>query len=158
VDARARRAVRTAAWINGVLVALMPVWWVAFRWAVDPSNPARVPEPLQLLPTVYLFAALGLLAGWRTHVHVQAVASGRSVRWWAVFEPAALGFAVTVFLFGNLLRVDAPRAVPYLVTYGTGVAVVGLAIGIILRLVAVTTIRLAGGHRLGNAEWPVQSQ
>ena len=63
-------------------------------------------------------------------------------------KPAALGFAVTVFLFGNLLRMDAPRAVPYLVTYGGGTVVVGLAIGIILRLVAVTTIRLVGRQGL----------
>jgi len=147
-----------AAWINGVLVALMPVWWMAFRWAVEPSAPPDLPLPLQLLPLMYLFAALGLLAGWRTHVHAQAVVAGRSARWWAVFEPAALGLAVTVFVFANLLRIDAARAVPYLVTYGGGVAAVGLATGIILRLVAVTTMRLAGRQRPGNAEWPVQSQ
>ena len=74
----------------------------------------------------------------------------------AVCKPAALGFAVTVCLFGNLLRMDAPRAVPYLVTYGGGTVVVGLAIGIILRLVAVTTIRLAGLQHIPTshrAEW-----
>src|SRR4051794_40477107 len=108
MSARDRRAILIAAWLNGALVGLVPFAAVLTSGlnddAVRPQGVSSLPPILNVLPLLYVFGALGALAGWRTQVHARAYVERNAAGWLATLEPAALGLAIALFLLGNGIR------------------------------------------------------
>ena len=143
-----------AALINAVLVMLLPLALVLIvSMGVDAGNVvrARVSTPLEyalanLFDTVaYLmvFLPLAIVAGWRTWVHASRYREGRGRGWQGVAEAGGLGviLALGVLARGIVTRpADAP---PYVIFYGGVALIVGVAIGLILRVTTLGVLKLS---------------
>jgi len=145
----------TAAFVNGTIVLLMPIALAAAIAVAVTMGPGPIGVDGSTLGRKILVQLLGLMvlltsaspfaviAAWRTWVHGGAYRSGQGRGWQGVAEAGALGFLVALFVlrWGIVNRpTDAP---PYIVFYGGLATLVGAAIGLILRTVAVTVLKRA---------------
>jgi hypothetical protein len=152
VERAAEKAAVVAGIVNGLLVLFVPLMIVVWLDANSSSGAGASvvvrPDgagPLGSILRVVFTASTVVLpfagfATWRTWAYARSWARHRD-GWLAVLEAGLLGFGVAIFVLwpGLVSRpLDAP---PYLLVYGGGALVVGLVVGLVLRMTAIGTLR-----------------
>jgi hypothetical protein len=137
-----------AAAVNGLLVLLVPMGLAAylssFGTAVRPPGWPQVRAWLQVLIGSGVAALpFAVLCAWRTFVHARTRRRGQASGWSGVLEGGACGFAVALLVLAPGIVLRPLDAKPYVVVYGGAATVIGLAIGFVLRLVALGVLALA---------------
>src|SRR5213592_2665097 len=143
-----------AAVVNAVLVALIPVGvvWVV-SMGVESGNIVHA-RPLSffehMLATLYDLAAylgaivpVALLAGWRTWVHASRFRDGKGTGWQGVVEAGGLGLTLALVVLARGIVTRPAEAPPYVIFYSGVALILGLAIGLILRVTALTVLKFA---------------
>lgn len=137
--------------INGLLVVLVPlvVLLVGSSLAQNSNTSVTVraydaPATrllMMVIPVVVLLSPFGCFAGWRSTVYARRWRDHQDRGWRAVAEAGACGFSLALIsiLPGIVMRpVDAP---PYVIAYGGGALVLGLLVGLFLRMTAIVVLR-----------------
>ena len=145
----------TAALVNGTIVLVMPLALaaaIAVAAAMGPGSASVDGSTLgrtlivRLLGVVALLSSaspFAVIAAWRTWVHAGSYRLRQRGGWRGVAEAGAVGFLVALFIlrWGIVNRpADAP---PYIAVYGGLATIVGVAIGLILRTIAVIVLKRA---------------
>src|SRR5262245_15937024 len=81
-------------------------------------------------------------AAWRTFVHAQRWLEHHDRTWWGVLEAGACGLAGTVLVMLPGILTHPLQAPPYLIAYGTLTVLIGLVVGLILRVTALGVLKL----------------
>jgi hypothetical protein len=152
-----------AAYVNATLVLLVPVGLavaLSIGMWLSPSNSASTtvhanptPPAEQVLLIVagamlfvVLFTPLAAIAGWRTWVHARRYRNLEGGGWQGVFEAGFVGFFIALWILRRGIETRPNDAPPYVIAYGSGAALIGITIGLILRTAAVITLTLASRH------------
>jgi len=143
-----------AALVNALLVVLVPfVVGIADSMGlfmpdntVRPSIPsgyARMADQfLHIATAVIPFAPFALIVGWRTWVHAKRYLEGQGTGWQGVAEGGAVGFVFALIILRGGIVTRPAEAPPYVVAYGGLALIVGLAIGVVLRLTGILVLKL----------------
>ena len=149
---------QVAAIVNALVVLFIPLTLlVAFfvHRLTDMNPPVRPPGNYffsDLAGSLLIFVPLApfaLIPAWRTWTHARVYLAGKGGGWQGVIEGGALGLFLTL---AGLIRPALTRpqqAPPYLIAYGGMALVVGLALGCVLRLTALLTLRIVAWFRAG---------
>ena len=164
----ATKALRTAdrpailaALVNGLIVEFLPAGVVALHAIAESvglgarSNGVTV-HPVGWTPWVPTAAAVstyGLImlpfaaiATWRTWVHAKRRRESGAEGWQGVAEAAACGFLTLIVLLLRAIVRQPLQAVPYVIVYGGLAALIGLVLGVVLRMMAVLVLYLTRRH------------
>jgi hypothetical protein len=158
------RPATLAALVNAVIVYLLPLALVgaialfasdysngATRVVgVDPDRAAVWSRRLQFTGAYLIgLAPFAMAAGWRTFVHARQWLEKGSRGSQGILEGAACGFAGAVLALVPGIVTKPMQAPPYVLAYGGLAAVLGLAVGIVLWISAILTLRLYGRRATG---------
>jgi len=93
----------------------------------------------------YLVAIVpvALLAGWRTWVHASRYREGKGTGWQGVAEAGGLGLTLALVVLARGIVTRPADAPPYVIFYGGVALILGLAIGLFLRVTALTVLKFA---------------
>ena len=148
-----RRPEGLAAAVNAVLVVLIPIGVASIvSMGVESGNTVRAsPSGLQRAFTslygiaAYLVAIVpvALLAGWRTWVHASRYREGKGTGWQGVVEAGGLGLTLALVVLARGIVTRPADAPPYVIFYGGVALILGLAIGLFLRVTALTVLKFA---------------
>lgn len=148
-----RRPEGLAAVVNAALVLLIPIGVVfVVSMGVESGNTVHaIPSGLQrALMNLYDIVAylvaivpVALLAGWRTWVHASRYREGTGTGWQGVVEAGGLGLTLALLVLARGIVTRPAEAPPYVIFYGGVALILGLAIGLFLRVTALTVLRLA---------------
>ena len=145
-----------AAAVNGLLTLLLPaapilamaLGIIGTSSAVRPQEASQFRDAVGLLlmagPTML---PLATVAAWRTWVHAVRWRQRGTRGWQGVAEGGALGLFVALLKLAGPTILRPKDAPPYLIVYGGLALVVGLAIGLLLRITAVLVLKLCGSLR-----------
>lgn len=146
-EQRARRA----ALLNGLLVFGVPtalnllVFAAASRqpWpdAMTGAQPSLTRVITEAVQFEVVFAALAVVAAWRTHVHALRYQIGDSRGWMGVAEAAACGFAVAVLYLAPGILTRPSEAPAYVIFYGGVATALGAIVGLVLLAGALVVLR-----------------
>jgi hypothetical protein len=149
-----RRPEFITAVVNGLIVLLLPSAIVAVgsslglgrsQYSVTVRPPgwsgflAAIQELIGLGKTMIPFAAL---AAWRTWVHARRWRARGDRGWQGVAEAGACGFGPVLLLLLPGIVTRPREAAPYIIVYGGAALVVGLAVGVLLRVTALAILKL----------------
>ena len=90
---------------------------------------------------VVLISPLALLVGWRTWVHAQRYREGRGTGWQGVIEAGAVGAGIALWILAAPIVMHPAQAPPYVIFYGGAALILGLLIGLVLRMTAILVLR-----------------
>jgi hypothetical protein len=155
-DSTARRHPEdVAAVVNALIVLFLPIALLSVGMFAFPSTSEAVrPEEsfyastarhlLDIVSVLVPLVPFAMLAGWRTWVHARRYRDGHGSGWQGVIEGGMAGLvgALLVLVRGMATRPQA--AAPYIVTYGGGSLLLGLAFGLVLRTAAVLVLKELG--------------
>ncbi len=153
---KTRQPETVAAYVNATLVLLVPVglaiaasigMWLTPSNSSTTAHATPLPERMLLGVAavalfVVLFLPLAVIAGWRTWVHARRYRNLEGGGWRGVFEAGVLGFFIAIWILRRGIETRPADAPPYVIAYGGGAALIGITIGLILRTVAVVTLKL----------------
>ena len=151
------RSLKVTAVVNGVVMALLPLTLMLLA-SLIPENTntsatvhgGRGPVGAALLVWIGTWRTLlplSLIAGWRTLVYARRWALRDDRAWWGVFEAGICGFLyLLLFLTPSIVR-QPMKAPPYVAVYGGIAFVVGLAVGLILRVTALLVLKISGATK-----------
>ncbi|HYM23230.1 MAG TPA: hypothetical protein VEU08_08480 [Vicinamibacterales bacterium] len=162
-DAARRRPEVVAAFVNAFVVLLLPAL-IGIGVTLFPPNSlgttvyadnsfaasaARLSEGLAVVEIPLL--PFAMLAGWRTWVHAKRYIDGQSDGWRGVLEGSAAGFLGALLVLLPACIVRPLQAPPYVIVYGGGAAVLGLAFGLVLALTTFVTLWVLGAEQSASA-------
>ena len=143
---------RIVAVVNGLLVMLLPF---ALMLAVSDlridSNTSvtvrapgasRMPHVLALIEIAKVLFPFAALAAWRSLVYARRWRDESDRGWRAVAESGACGLAVMIVILAPGIVTRPLEAPPYLIAYGGAALVVGLLVGLFLRMSAILVLKL----------------
>lgn len=140
-----RRPAVAATVVNAALVLFLPFVLRAAN-APEPSVIVRPPGWMGTAAITRGFLAmawpmlpLALLAGWRTWVHATRWMEGRRT-WRGIGEAGLCGFAIAAFAVSRGFVRQPAEALGYLAAYGPVGFAAGLAVGVMLQLIAMTIL------------------
>jgi hypothetical protein len=144
-----------AAFVNALLVlflapALLMLGMFAFPSTSVTVRPERSfyassgPFLMEVASVVVPLVPFALLAGWRTQVHARRYRDGRGNGWQGVVEGGTAGFVAALFVLSHGIATRPNAAPPYIIVYGGGSALLGLAFGLLLRATALTVLKRLG--------------
>ena len=146
------RPENAAAIVNGLIVLLLPIVLLVVGSYVQPhsdtSVTVRAPGSSSRPPYLFLMEAalwwfpFAALAAWRTRVHAKRWRERQVGSWRGVAEAGACGFAVALAVLARGIVTRPTEAAPYVIAYGGFALVVGLVIGLLLRMTALLVLRL----------------
>ena len=151
------RSLKVTAVVNGLVMAFLPLTLMLLA-SLIPENTntsatvhgGRGPVAAALvawMETWKTLLPLSLIAGWRTLVYACRWASRDDRSWWGVLEAGICGFLyLLLFLAPSIVR-QPMKAPPYVAVYGTIAFVVGLAVGLILRLTGLMVLKISGSTK-----------
>jgi hypothetical protein len=150
-----RRPEDVAAIVNALLVVLMPFGALLVGSLIFDDNSVTVRPSrsgivsaatlvYQIGFVVALFVPLALLAGWRTWVHARRYRERQGTGWQGVAEAGALGIILALAVLAHGILSRPADALPYVVFYGGAALILGLAIGVVLRMTALLVLRVQG--------------
>lgn len=144
---------RMAAVVNGLLVFGVPTGFmiVALVSASPRAWPDRIAADRPSIDRVVVDSAqfglvcavLAVVAAWRTWVHALRYLSGASRGWRGVGEAAAVGLSVAILYLARGIITRPSEAPPYIFSYGSVAAILGAAVGLVLRMTATMVLRLS---------------
>ena len=143
-----------AAVINAALVVLLPLASILIvsmgadsSKIVRPAASARLQYAIaNLFDTVaylVIFLPLALVAGWRTWVHASRYREGTGTGWQGVAEAGGLGLILGLGVLARGIVTRPADAPPYVIFYGGVALIVGVAIGLILRVTTLGVLKLS---------------
>ena len=147
--ATSERRTRLAALVNGALIfgvpTLLMLVALAQPWPQEIAafRPSPTEVALETLQFGLLFAALGVVAAWRTRVHALRYQSGASRGWQGVAEAAAVGFALALLYLAKGILTRPTEAPPYVIVYGGAAAILGAIVGLLLRTSATLVMKVS---------------
>ena len=152
-----RRSEVVAAVLNGSLVLIAPLALLAVspHFIPDHTNGSTTVRPpgvgpgvplLVLVQVASYLSPFALLAGWRTWVHARKWQEGVGTGWQGVVEAGATGLAVALILLAPGIVTRPLEAPPYVAFYGSAALILGLIVGLILRITAVTYLSSVRGR------------
>jgi hypothetical protein len=158
-DSTARRHPEdVAAVVNALIVLFLPVALLSVGMFAFPSSSEVVrPEEsfyassarhlLDIASVVVPLVPFAALAGWRTWVHARRYCDGHGSGWQGVIEGGMAGLVGALLVLARGIATRPQAAAPYIVTYGGGSLLLGLAFGLVLRTAAVLVLKHRGGSR-----------
>jgi hypothetical protein len=156
VQVRKRAPENVAAVVNASLVLALPVAFAVALWiglgfdtdrvTVTPYSEAwlALVNVLQMGVFLVLISPLALLAGWRTWVHARRYREGSGTGWQGVIEAGAVGVAIAFWILAGPIAMHPVQAPPYVMFYGGAALILGLIIGLVLRMTAILVLKLQG--------------
>ena len=96
---------------------------------------------MQLGALIVLISPLALVAAWRTWVHAARYRSGGGNGWQGVLEAGAAGFVIALWVLAPGIAMQPTKAPPYVIVYGGAALILGLAIGVVLRMAAMLVLK-----------------
>jgi hypothetical protein len=109
----------------------------------SPSGYAYVTDRfLHIATAVIPFVPFALIVGWRTWVHAKRYRQGQGTGWQGVAEGGAIGFVFALIILRIGIVTRPAEAPPYVLVYGGLAVIVGLAIGVVLRLTGILVLKL----------------
>lgn len=144
--------------VNALLVLLLPVGLCVAAWVgLWFDNSARVSASsrtvrvlvnlFQMGILVEAFLPLAVVAGWRTWAHARRYRARQGTGWQGVAEAGAVGLFIAIWILRYGIVTRPAEAPPYIIVYGGAALILGLAIGLILRMTAILTLkRTSRGH------------
>ena len=140
-----------AAALNSVLTVIVPAAFAAYldytSEAVRPTPPTPLSSAIGALPMLLGLAPVALLIFWRTYVHACEYRVTPFALWRGPAESAAIagGIALIVMVSATMAtwsRQPAFRVVAYIAVYVVGAAFVGLVLGVVLAVTALSVLHL----------------
>jgi hypothetical protein len=162
-DSPARRHPEdVAAFVNALLTLCLPPALLMLGMFVFPSTSVTVRPERPFFASAVLrlndfasvmipLAPFAVLAGWRTWVHAQRFRDGRGRGWQGVLEGGAAGLVSALFVLSRAIATRPTEALPYIVAYGGGAALLGLGFGLLLWTTAHIVLKLLGVRSKGTA-------
>ena len=139
-----RRPELTAAIVNGLVVLAVPLAFVLSVTLAYGPGPAET--VLRLGESALILLPFALLAGWRTWVYAKKMIAGQGRGWRGVGEAAFTGFcALLIYLLPGIVTRPA-EAPAYIIFYGAVAAVLGVLVGLTLRLTALFVLWMQPKH------------
>ena len=148
-----QRRETVAAVVNGLLVMLLPLAALAAGSNInldrfDGSVAADVPGSPRLwailrilIPASFLVFPFALLAGWRTWVYARRWCDQREAGWRAVAEAGACGLILALAYLARGIVTRPAEAPPYVIVYGGAALLLGVVVGVILRMTAILVLK-----------------
>ena len=90
-----------------------------------------------------VFLPLAIVAGWRTWVHASRYREGRGRGWQGVAEAGGLGLILALGVLARGIVTRPAEAPPYVIFYGGVALILGVALGLILRVTALIVLKLS---------------
>jgi hypothetical protein len=87
-----------------------------------------------------------LIAGWRTRVYARRYRDRRGNGWQGVIEAGVLGFMAALLVLSHGIATRPRDAWPYIIVYGGGAALLGLAFGLLLWTTAHIVLNRLGAR------------
>jgi len=149
-----RRPEAEAAVVNGLLVLLLPLAVLVAGNSInlddfDTSVTADVPGAPRvwtviwiLIRTSLVLFPFALLAGWRTWVYARRWCDQREAGWRAVAEAGACGLILALVYLARGIVTRPAEAPPYVIVYGGAALLVGVVVGVILRMTAILVLKV----------------
>ena len=149
-----RRSESVAAVVNGLLVMLLPLAVLAAGSNIDldhfdasvtadvPGAPRMWATIRMLIPISLLLLPFALLAGWRTWVYARRWCDQREAGWRAVAEAGACGLILALVYLARGIVTRPAEAPPYVIVYGGAALLVGVVVGVILRMTAILVLKV----------------
>ena len=147
------RPENSAAVVNGLLVLLLPLAFlvlgsIVFDSDSDTSVTVRAPGSSGIARAVVILVQIGLvllpfaaLAGWRTWVYAKGWREQRVRGWQAVAEAGACGLVVALGYLAPGIVTRPTEAPPYVIVYGGAALILGLMVGLFLRMTAILVLK-----------------
>ena len=163
---RSRRPEDIVAAVNALVVLLLPfiIWAIVSTFSSPMDAPVRPQRSffenalrslVGLVPIIGALAPGSLVAGWRSWVHAHRALKRGRFGWLGVVEAAACGFGRCFLVVGSRVLTRAAFGPPqqvavwvyvaYPAFYGALAALVGFAIGVVLQLTGMVTLRACVG-------------
>ena len=142
-----------AAVVNGLLVMLLPLAVLVagsdinldnFDGSVTsdvPGTPRMWATILILIPTSLALFPFALLAGWRTWVYAKRWCDQQDRGWRAVAEAGACGLIPALLYLAPGIVMRPAEAPPYVIAYGGGALLLGVVVGLFLRMTAILVLK-----------------
>lgn len=127
-------------------LATTALWWneaepaVAIAWVSGPPPHPGIAWFAHAAATAAPVAPLAAVAAWRTHVHAQRVRLGPGRAWQGAAEAVALGTLIPVAILLPVATSRGLAGLAYASAYGVIGALVGLAFGTVLTVVALVVV------------------
>jgi hypothetical protein len=162
-NAARRHPEDVAAFVNALLTLFLPPVLSMLATFVVPNTSVTVRPERSFFASTGLFlnafasiviplVPFSLLAGWRTRVHARRYRERRGSGWQGVMEGGVLGFVAALFVLSHGIATRPREALPYIIVYGGGAALLGLASGLLLRTTALIVLkRLSSRGSTGEA-------
>lgn len=142
-----------AAVVNGLLVMLLPLAVLVagsdinldnFDGSVTadvPGTPRMWATTRILVPTSLVLFPFALLAGWRTWVYAKRWCDQQDRGWRAVAEAGACGLIPALLYLAPGIVMRPTEAPPYVMAYGGGALLLGVVVGLFLRMTAILVLK-----------------
>jgi hypothetical protein len=149
-----RRSEGEAAVVNGLLVMLSPLAVLVAGNSInlddfDTSVTADVPGAPGvwtviwiLIRTSLVLFPFALLAGWRTWVYARRWCDQQDRGWRAVAEAGACGLILALLYLAPGIMTRPAEAPPYVIVYGGAALLLGVVVGLILRMTAILVLKV----------------
>jgi hypothetical protein len=160
-NAARRHPEDVAAFVNALLTLFLPPALSMLAAFVVPSTSVTVRPERSFFASAWLFLSafasiliplvpFSLLAGWRTRVHARRYREGRGSGWQGVLEGGVLGFVAALVVLSRGIATRPREALPYIIVYGGGAALLGLAFGLVLRTSGHIVLKQLGVRSKGT--------
>jgi DNA-binding transcriptional LysR family regulator len=154
-NAARRHPEDVAAFVNGLLVLFLPpaslmlgmFFFPSTSVAVHPERSFYASTGLFLTDVVFVMVPLvpfAMLAGWRTWVHARRYVDGQGTGWQGVIEGGTAGLVAALVVLSRGIATRPREAAPYIIAYGGGGMLLGLAFGLLLRTTALIVLKQLG--------------
>ncbi len=156
-NAAPRHPEDVAAVVNALITLFLPPALSILAAFVVHSTTVTVRPERSFLSTTWLFLTdlasvliplvpFSLIAGWRTRVYARRYRDRRGNGWQGVIEAGVLGFMAALLVLSHGIATRPRDAWPYIIVYGGGAALLGLAFGLLLWTTAQIVLNRLGAR------------